>query len=127
MPRGSTARTAPRRSAGRDAKKEVGRKFRPLVFDQRPLQDTTWGITTGRDGAIYVCLCGEFTGTRNLRDLGIPMATSERYWHGYEFGAAVTGRFGEIYLGESDRISHLFIYHPAAKPRATAVPTMETL
>jgi hypothetical protein len=33
----------------------------------------------------------------------------------------VTGRFGEIYLGESDRISHLFIYHPAAKPRAMAV------
>ena len=55
--------------------------------------------------------------TRDLRDLGIPMATSERYWHGYEFGTAVTGRFGEIYLGESDRVSHLFIYHPAVRQR----------
>jgi hypothetical protein len=58
--------------------------------------------------------------TRDLRDLGILVATSERFWHGYEFGAAVTGRFGEIYFGEADRISHLFIYHPAAPPRAVA-------
>jgi hypothetical protein len=47
-----------------------------------------------------------------LRDLGIPLASSERYWHGYEFAAAVTGASGEIYLGECDRISHLFIYFP---------------
>lgn len=48
----------------------------------------------------------------DLRDLGIPLASSERYWHGYEFAAAATGINGEIYLGECDRISHLFIYFP---------------
>ncbi|UCH33602.1 MAG: hypothetical protein JSV65_13660 [Armatimonadota bacterium] len=83
-------------------------------------------LTVGADGRVFgvggdpggmahlFCYDPE---TRDLRDLGIPMATSERYWHGYEFGAACTGRFGEIYLGESDRISHLFIYHPPIKPR----------
>jgi hypothetical protein len=40
--------------------------FRPLIFDERPLQDTTWGITTGRDGVIYVALSGEFTGGLSL-------------------------------------------------------------
>ena len=51
-----------------------------------------------------------------LRDLGIPMATSERLWQGYDFSAAATGWNGELYFGESDRISHLFIYFPAPQP-----------
>ena len=49
---------------------------------------------------------------RDLRDLGIPYVAVQNPWHGYEFDAATTGRWGEIYLGESDRISHLFIYFP---------------
>ncbi len=49
---------------------------------------------------------------KRVRVLGIPRATVQRFWHGYEFDASCTGRDGEIYLGESDRISHLFIYHP---------------
>jgi len=83
-----------------------------------------FGIGGDKDGMGHLFCCDPET--RDLRDLGIPMATSERYWHGYEFGAAATGRFGEIYLGESDRISHLFIYHPPirarAQPRAGTVP-----
>ena len=83
-------------------------------------------LTVGVDGRVYG-VGGDQGGmahlfcfdpaTRDLRDLGIPKANSERYWHGYEFGAAVTGRFGEVYLGESDRISHLFIYHPPIRAR----------
>jgi hypothetical protein len=47
-----------------------------------------------------------------LKDLGIPIATMEKRWYGYRFDCMTTGSDGEIYLGESDRISHLFIYHP---------------
>jgi len=78
-------------------------------------------ITVGLDGRVYG-VAGERDGmghlfcydpeSDELRDLGIPYAASERTWHGYEFDAACTGLNGEIYLGESDRISHLFIYFP---------------
>ena len=78
-------------------------------------------VTVGKDGRVFG-VAGNPGGlgklfvyepdTRQLRTLGIPLATVERFWHGYEFDASCTGRDGEIYLGESDRISHLFIYHP---------------
>lgn len=41
----------------------------------------------------------------------------DRVWHGYEFDAACTGEFGEVYLGESDRIGHLFLYFPPVRKR----------
>lgn len=78
-------------------------------------------LTVGNDGAVYG-ISGEKDGmahlfcyepdTYSLADLGMPFAASEIYWHGYEFSCACTGLSGEIYLGESDRISHLFIYFP---------------
>jgi len=49
----------------------------------------------------------------DMRDMGILSVASPRHWDGYEFDAAVTGLEGEIYFGENDRISHLFIYYPA--------------
>ncbi len=55
--------------------------------------------------------------TRELKDLGVPLATVETPWYGYEFESAVTGKDGEIYLGESDRISHLWIYYPPMPQR----------
>jgi len=83
-------------------------------------------LTVGRDGIVYG-IGGGVGGMGHLfrydpeggdlRDLGIPLATSQRYWHGYEFDAATTGPYGEIYLGESDRISHLFIYFPPIPER----------
>ena len=54
---------------------------------------------------------------RELKDLGVPLATVETPWYGYEFEAAVTGKDGEVYLGESDRISHLWIYFPPIERR----------
>lgn len=84
-------------------------------------------MTVGHDGHVYGVAGprGELaklfevdpTGG-NVEMLGALMATSERYWHGYEFDAACTGRRGEIYLGESDRISHLFLYFPPQPTRA---------
>jgi hypothetical protein len=52
-----------------------------------------------------------------LRDLGLPLATIERRWYGYEFDAACAGPQGEIYFGESERVSHLFIYLPPLRGR----------
>jgi hypothetical protein len=89
-------------------------------------------ITVGLDGCVYG-VAGEHDGmghlfrydpaAHELRDLGIPAASSERSWHGYEFEAACTGKSGEIYLGESDRISHLFIYFPPIRPSVQGVQT----
>ena len=83
-------------------------------------------LTVGLDGSVYG-VSGEADGMAHLfrydpaehelRDLGIPLATVQRHWHGYEFDAACTGRWGEIYLGESDRISHLFVYFPPVRVR----------
>lgn len=56
---------------------------------------------------VYSPRCGE------MRELGIPRVGGiPTFWAGYEFEAMVTGPNGEIFLGESDRISHLFIYYP---------------
>jgi len=68
-----------------------------------------YGIAGKRGGMCHLFVASS---RGNVRDLGAPFATVERYWHGYEFDAMETGTFGEIYLGESDRISHLFIFHP---------------
>ena len=86
-------------------------------------------IAVAPDGRVYG-VAGESDGmghlfcydpdVQELRDLGIPYAASERTWHGYEFGAACTGANGEIYLGESDRVSHLFIYFPPVRPTKTS-------
>lgn len=85
-------------------------------------QPRTRAITVGRDGRIYG-ISGRVGGVAHLfkydptsgdlRDLGIPLAHSDQEWRGYEFDCMVTGSSGEIYMGESDRIGHLFIYYPA--------------
>ena len=52
---------------------------------------------------------------RQLRDLGCLLARSERPWNGYRFGAMVKGNNGVLYMGEMDRLSHLFMYYPAVE------------
>ena len=110
--------------------------FDPSAMTIRSLGKATAGprvraLTVGLDGSVYG-VSGGVDGMAHLfrydpvehelRDLGIPLATVQRHWHGYEFDAACTGRWGEIYLGESDRISHLFIYFPPVRVR----PRLET-
>jgi len=79
----------------------------------------TYSLTIGKDGCIYgvagKSCCHLFRYNPKdgeLMDLGILYVSAPRSWHGYEFAAMVTGEKGEIYLGESDRISHLFVYFP---------------
>ena len=86
-------------------------------------------MTVGLDGRVYG-VAGDRDGmghlfrydpeTRELKDLGIPYSGMDRVWHGYEFDAACTGEWGEIYLGESERESHLFMYFPPVCKRRQA-------
>jgi len=63
--------------------------------------------------------------TAQLRNLGIPLAAVEERRYGYEFDAAAAGPQGQLYFGESERSSRLFVYFPsyaggAAAPKAAA-------
>ena len=51
-------------------------------------------------------------GTRELRDLGCILARSERPWNGYRCESMVTGKDGTLFLGENDRLGHIFRYFP---------------
>ena len=66
---------------------------------------------------VFHALEADALSARVLADLGIPYSGMDRVWHGYEFDAACTGEHGEIYLGESDRVSHLFLYFPPIRRR----------
>lgn len=37
-------------------------KFEAIVFDQLPMHDTCWSLSTGVDGMVYIGVCGEMTG-----------------------------------------------------------------
>jgi hypothetical protein len=71
------------------------------------------------DGRIF-CFAGEgisrlycrYPGEKTFRDLGVAVSTLERRRYGYHFGDAVTGRDGEIMLGENDDLGHLWLYFP---------------
>jgi len=104
----------------------------PAADTVRCLGKPSWeirvrGLTVGKDGMVYG-VAGNDGGLAHLfrydplrhehKDLGIVTATVQRWWIAYEFDSMATGPFGEIYLGESDRISHLFIYHPPVQTRA---------
>jgi len=51
-----------------------------------------------------------------LQDLGVLHTCVIRPWVGQRFDAMATGPNGEIFLGEADRISHLFAYYPPVPP-----------
>lgn len=78
-------------------------------------------LTVGRDGSLYGIAGTEHDMAHffkydprygSLKDLGIPLATLEKPCYAYRVESMTTGPDGEIYLGESDRISHLFTYFP---------------
>jgi len=97
----------------------------------RPLGKPVWSgyvraLAAGHDGFIYgvagrddlfshLFRYDPLDGT--LRDLGILGTCVIRPWVGQRFDAMTTGPDGEIFLGETDRISHLFIYDPPVPPR----------
>lgn len=91
-------------------------------------QSNIRALTISNDGKAYgVCgdkgkCCHIFSycdESRELKDLGVLLARSERPWYGYEISCAITGVDGRIYFGEEDRISHVFMYFPPVRKRIT--------
>lgn len=84
------------------------------------------GLAINRDGIIYG-IAGEKGKISHLfyfdpangemKDLGLAYVNFPKCWAGYELGSIAIGKNGEVYLGECDRISHLFIYYPPVKKR----------
>jgi hypothetical protein len=52
-----------------------------------------------------------------IKDLGLPMVHFPKNWICYDISSLTVGRNGEIYLGESERTSYLFIYYPPVAKR----------
>jgi len=84
-------------------------------------------LTVGKDGRVYL-IAGERPETSpspcqfytydpkngSFTTLGLLVAdrSPHYYWRGYQFDSMTTGPDGTIYLGESERRSHLFLYIP---------------
>ncbi len=83
-------------------------------------------LTLGRDGRLYMVAGERFEPCRlfsfdpmggGFRDLGIVARSPHYSWRGYQFNSMTSGADGTIYLGESERRSHLFFYLPGERGR----------
>jgi hypothetical protein len=82
-------------------------------------------LAVGGDGAVYL-MAGERSASRpchfyrhnpqsgGFEDLGLLIVDRSPYyyWRGYQFDSMATGLDGTVYLGESERRSHLFLFIP---------------
>jgi hypothetical protein len=82
-------------------------------------------LTVGKDGKVYL-MAGELSTTRpcqfysynpqpgRFETMGLLIVDRSPYyyWRGQQFDCMTTGLDGTIYLGESERKSHLFLYIP---------------
>ncbi|MGV8138251.1 MAG: hypothetical protein AB2L20_23825 [Mangrovibacterium sp.] len=82
-------------------------------------------LTIGTDGKIYL-MAGERSSSKpcqfycfnpntgEYEDMGLLIADRSPYyyWRGQQFDSMTTGKDGTIYIGESERRSHLFLYIP---------------
>lgn len=92
----------------------------------RPLADHRIRcLAIGRDHAVYGAagspdrmshLFRFDPASGEVKDLGIPMVHYPSNWICHRIGALAVGANGEVYLGEEDRIGHLFIYYPPVNP-----------
>ncbi len=95
-----------------------------LIGFGRPLPDhRIRALVFGQDGVVYGAAgspeknCHLFRWnprTGEVKDLGIPMVHFPKNWVCYDISALAAGRNGEIYIGESERVSYLLIYYPPA-------------
>jgi sugar lactone lactonase YvrE len=80
-------------------------------------------LTVGRDGRLYMVAGERIEPCRlfafdpqggGFQDLGIMAVDRSPYysWRGYQFDTMVTGADGAVYIGESERRAHLFLYLP---------------
>lgn len=81
-------------------------------------------LTIGINGKVYL-MAGERSASkpcqfycydpqRGFEDLGLLIADRSPYyyWRGQQFDAMTTGKDGTVFIGESERRSHLFLYIP---------------
>jgi hypothetical protein len=82
-------------------------------------------LSVGFDGKVYI-IAGERSSSRPCQfysynpgagefdDLGLLIVDRSPYyyWRGQQFDAMTTGKDGTLYIGESERRSHLFLYFP---------------
>ena len=91
----------------------------------RPVSDhRIRALALGKDGIVYGAAGSPGKNshlfrwdprTGEVKDLGLPMVHFPKNWVCYDISALATGPNGEIYIGESERISFLMIYYPPAK------------
>jgi len=89
--------------------RQVAGLFLPHVQCMAALPDGRLYGVCG-DGIGHFFRCGLRTG--DTVDLGAIVSVISARRYGFEFTCAITGRDGEIYLGETDRGGHLWLYFP---------------
>jgi len=77
--------------------------------------------TAGLPGSIAHLFCCD-PARGEMRDLGVCLTGTERRWYGMEFSCAVADEEGRVYIGECDRISHLFVYFPPLRQCGGPLP-----
>ncbi|HQE62951.1 MAG TPA: hypothetical protein PLV10_11805, partial [Candidatus Latescibacteria bacterium] len=55
-----------------------------------------------------------------LRDIGTPVSLYGARTYGYVFASALTGKDGELFFGQAERMSHIWQYFPAIPQRERA-------
>lgn len=81
-------------------------------------------LAEGHDGRIYgvveepggmAHLFAYDLTARTFTDLGLLGSAFPEYWIAHSLGCLATGPNGELFIGETDDISHLFIYYPPVR------------
>ncbi|MBM3472716.1 MAG: hypothetical protein FJX75_05520 [Armatimonadetes bacterium] len=60
--------------------------------------------------------------TRGFCDLGVLGAAFPECWTAHSLGAITVGPNGELFIGETDSLSHLFVYYPPIPRRKEPTP-----
>jgi len=87
-------------------------------------QSNLRALAEGHDGVVYgiaeepgglAHLFAFDPAQRGFSDLGLVGSAFPENWYAHSVGCLSTGPFGEVFLGETDRLSHLFIYYPPVR------------
>jgi len=77
-----------------------------------------FGMCGGDDDIAHLFVYDPADGT--LRDIGTPVSLYGARTYGYVFASALTGKDGELFFGQAERMSHIWQYFPAIPQRERA-------